>query len=102
MVSTLTPLNVRRLKLVWFIEASSMTWAVDGETWANLMVNATLQAEQLAQFKEPPPGLWTYINEAVGNQPAGDTPPLVLTGHCSLSQYPRCHGLLSQCLDLRR
>ncbi|GAB1524614.1 hypothetical protein RhiTH_007768 [Rhizoctonia solani] len=46
-------------------EATSVTWSVDGATWADLAGNATLQAEQLVEFRESSTGLWTYINEAV-------------------------------------
>ncbi|CAE6447012.1 unnamed protein product [Rhizoctonia solani] len=46
-------------------EATSVTWSVDGETWWNLLSNDTLQAEQLAEYRESSTGLWTYINEAV-------------------------------------
>ncbi|KAG8768224.1 hypothetical protein FRC12_005697 [Ceratobasidium sp. 428] len=45
--------------------ATSMSWAVDGATWWDLMINDTLQAEQLAQWRDDATGLWTYINEAV-------------------------------------
>jgi hypothetical protein len=47
-------------------EATSVTWSVDGATWADLAGNATLQEEQLAEYRESSTGLWTYINEAVG------------------------------------
>ncbi|GAB1528492.1 hypothetical protein RhiTH_011686 [Rhizoctonia solani] len=46
-------------------EATTVTWSVDGATWADLAGNATLQAEQLVEFRESSTGLWTYINEAV-------------------------------------
>ncbi|CAE6412983.1 unnamed protein product, partial [Rhizoctonia solani] len=46
-------------------EATSVTWSVDGATWADLAGNDTLQAEQLAEYRESATGLWTYINEAV-------------------------------------
>lgn len=46
-------------------EATSVTWSVDGATWWDLMSNDTLQAEQLAEYRESSTGLWTYINEAV-------------------------------------
>ncbi|CAE6440712.1 unnamed protein product [Rhizoctonia solani] len=46
-------------------EATSVTWSVDGATWADLAGNATLQEEQLAEYRESATGLWTYINEAV-------------------------------------
>ncbi|KEP49713.1 GMC oxidoreductase [Rhizoctonia solani 123E] len=46
-------------------EATSVTWSVDGETWWDLLSNDTLQAEQLAEYRESSTGLWTYINEAV-------------------------------------
>ncbi|CUA68292.1 Versicolorin B synthase [Rhizoctonia solani] len=46
-------------------EATSVTWAVDGATWWDLLTNDTLQAEQLAEYRESATGLWTYINEAV-------------------------------------
>ncbi|CAE6453873.1 unnamed protein product [Rhizoctonia solani] len=46
-------------------EATSVTWSVDGATWADLAGNTTLQEEQLAEYRESSTGLWTYINEAV-------------------------------------
>ncbi|KAJ1301823.1 hypothetical protein OPQ81_009051 [Rhizoctonia solani] len=46
-------------------EATSVAWSVDGATWWDLMSNDTLQAEQLAEYRESSTGLWTYINEAV-------------------------------------
>ncbi|CAE7146931.1 unnamed protein product [Rhizoctonia solani] len=45
--------------------ATSVSWAVDGATWWDLMSNDTLQAEQLTQWRDDATGLWTYINEAV-------------------------------------
>ncbi|KEP51255.1 GMC oxidoreductase [Rhizoctonia solani 123E] len=46
-------------------EATSVAWSVDGATWLDLLTNDTLQAEQLAEYRESSTGLWTYINEAV-------------------------------------
>ncbi|EUC61195.1 GMC oxidoreductase [Rhizoctonia solani AG-3 Rhs1AP] len=46
-------------------EATSVAWSVDGPTWVDLLTNDTLQAEQLAEYRESSTGLWTYINEAV-------------------------------------
>ncbi|KAF8596478.1 alcohol oxidase [Ceratobasidium sp. AG-I] len=45
--------------------ATSVSWAVDGATWWDLMINDTLQAEALAEWRSSSTGLWTYINEAV-------------------------------------
>jgi choline dehydrogenase len=49
-----------------YLEATSVSWAVNGATWWDLMTNDTLQAEQLTQWRDDATGLWTYINEAVG------------------------------------
>ncbi|KAK4687009.1 hypothetical protein P7C73_g3120, partial [Tremellales sp. Uapishka_1] len=35
-------------------------------TWGNLSASASLQASELAEYKDSATGMWTYINEAVG------------------------------------
>jgi hypothetical protein len=48
------------------IGSTSVSWAVDGATWWDLMTNDTLQAAALSEWRDDSTGLWTYINEAVG------------------------------------
>lgn len=52
--------------LIVLLGATSVVWAVDGDTWYNLGSNATLAAIELQQWRDDATGLWTYINEAVG------------------------------------
>ncbi|KAG8688536.1 hypothetical protein FRC08_011383 [Ceratobasidium sp. 394] len=83
--------------------ATSMSWAVDGTTWWDLMINDTLQAEQLAQWRDDATGLWTYINEAVAYPNIQDIMPTTYTSWISTlaSKIPSALSSLStaQALD---
>ena len=54
------------MRFLLVLGATSVSWAVDGATWWDLMINDTLQAEALSEWRNGATGLWTYINEAVG------------------------------------
>ncbi|QRV82211.1 GMC oxidoreductase [Ceratobasidium sp. AG-Ba] len=83
--------------------ATSMSFAVDGTTWYDLLVNNTLQADQLTQWRDDATGLWTYINEAVAYPNIQDLMPTTYTSWLSnlSSQIPSALSSLStsQSLD---
>ncbi|KAG8734908.1 hypothetical protein FRC10_011222 [Ceratobasidium sp. 414] len=82
--------------------ATSMSWAVDGATWWDLMSNNTLQAEQLTQWRDDATGLWTYINEAVAYPNIQDIMPTTYTSWISTlsSQIPSALSSLSTAQSL--
>lgn len=77
--------------------ATSMSFAVDGTTWYDLMVNDTLQAQALTEWRDDATGLWTYINEAVAYPNIQDLMPTTYTSWISTlsSQIPSALASLS-------
>lgn len=77
--------------------ATSMSWAVEGMTWSNLGSDVDLAATQLAQWRQNGTGMWSYVNEAVGEfpSPKGNCPSIRLiliisvSFQISLPEYPR-------------